>query len=791
MKNLLCTSLWLLCLAPSLLYAQPEDLTQVWPAQWVAAAEGDWRSYGVQRFRHRFSLDSLPAQLVVHTSGDNRYQLYVNGTRVTWGPLRGDLDHWYYESTDIAPYLRVGPNVLAAEVLNYGAHPPDAQMSVQTAFLLAADDQRFRHLNTPSGWKATTDPAYRPNRVDDTQVRGYYGGGSREIVDGRAYLWDWAAPGYEDAAWAEAAVVERAFARTCIWASRWKLTPRDLPLERVTPQPFAAVRLAEGVAVSPDFVGGNAPVQVPAGQTARLILDQGVETTAFPRLRVSGGQGTVITLRYVEAPVIGEGRSRRKGNRNEIAGKTFFGYFDRFIAGGGPDRLYRPFHWRAFRYVEVVIETADEPLTLLSLDSEAATFPFDTRAHFRPLTADSALVDTLRQILTVGERTLRCCAHETFMDCPYYEESQFPGDTRVQALISYVLFGDTRLGQQAIRQFAWSVTSEGFISARYPTNSRYYIPNYSLYWVGMLHDYMRYAGDPALVAEHLPVMHHVLGYFLRLARPDGSLRRPAYHNFVDWSFPRGEAPVDAAGYSALVDLHGLLALQWAAELEAYAGDPLRAAQYQQAAAQMIPTLHARYWRAEAGLFSDTAEGAGYSTHTQHLAILTGLVQGAAAAELMRQALAAPDLVQPTIYWRFYEMEALAQAGLGDRYLDQLGIWKEMLRAGVTTWPETGLESRSECHGWGASPNYHLYTVVAGVQPAAPGFAQVRIAPQLGPLTGIAATVPHPAGQVQLDLRREGAGLRGQVVLPPGIHGSLEWGGRQLPLRPGPQPVALP
>jgi len=164
----------------------------------------------------------------------------------------------------------------------------------------------------------------------------------------------------------------------------------------------------------------------------------------------------------------------------------------------------------------------------------------------------------------------------------------------VQALISYVLFGDTRLGQQATRQFAWSVNSEGFISARYPTNSRYYIPNYSLYWVGMLYDYMRYAGDSAFIAEHLPVMHHVLGYFERLARPDGSLRLPAYHNFVDWSFPRGEAPVDGAGYSALVDLHGLPALQWAAELEAYAGDPLRAARYRQLAERMAPNLKARY-----------------------------------------------------------------------------------------------------------------------------------------------------------------------------------------------------
>jgi len=112
---------------------------------------------------------------------------------------------------------------------------------------------------------------------------------------------------------------------------------------------------------------------------------------------------------------------------------------------------------------------------------------------------------------------------------------------------------------------------------------------------------------------------------------------------------------------------------------------------------------------------------------------------------MEQALNREDLVQPTIYRRFYEMEALARAGLGDRYLDQLGIWKEMLRAGVTTWPETGLESRSECHGWGASPNYHLYEIVAGIRPAAPGYGRVEIAPHLGALEGVQVTLP-PSGR---------------------------------------------
>jgi hypothetical protein len=44
-------------------------------------------------FRPSFALDQIPYSLLIHTSGDNRYQLFVNGQLATWGPQRGDLNH--------------------------------------------------------------------------------------------------------------------------------------------------------------------------------------------------------------------------------------------------------------------------------------------------------------------------------------------------------------------------------------------------------------------------------------------------------------------------------------------------------------------------------------------------------------------------------------------------------------------------------------------------------------------------------------------------------------------------
>ena len=58
------------------------------------------------------------------------------------------------------------------------------------------------------------------------------------------------------------------------------------------------------------------------------------------------------------------------------------------------------------------------------------------------------------------------------MDTPYYEQLQYVGDTRIQALISYTVAGDDRLGRQAIAAFDDSRIPEGITRSRYPAPCR-------------------------------------------------------------------------------------------------------------------------------------------------------------------------------------------------------------------------------------------------------------------------------------------------------------------------------
>jgi alpha-L-rhamnosidase len=59
-------------------------------------------------------------------------------------------------------------------------------------------------------------------------------------------------------------------------------------------------------------------------------------------------------------------------------------------------------------------------------------------------------------------------AHETYSDCPYWEQLQYLGDTRIQALISYVDFGDDRLARQALDAYDKSRIADGLTQSRYP-----------------------------------------------------------------------------------------------------------------------------------------------------------------------------------------------------------------------------------------------------------------------------------------------------------------------------------
>ena len=393
-------------------------------------------------------------------------------------------------------------------------------------------------------------------------------------------------------------------------------------------------------------------------------------------------------------------------------------------------------------------------------------------------------------------RVARLCAWETYFDTPYYEQLQYVGDTRIQALISLYMTGDDRLVRQAITHFDVSRIPEGITASRYPSDLGQYIPTFSLIWVAMVHDYWMHRDDPAYVRDLLPGVRGVSagtrGIWTRNRppRPHAVVElRGLGEGVAAWA----SRPARRTGTRPLITLQFAYALQRAAR----AGGRARPAHRRRPLPRPSPDGLARPCARRPG----TRRAASSSTRRkaqlvepadQHDGGAGGRgarrrAARAHGARARRQDARAGDLLL-----RLLRARGAAQGRASPTATStQLAPWQEMLALGLTTTAESPEPTRSDSHAWSAHPNYGLLATVLGVRPAEPGFRSVRIEPHLGPLARAEGRIPHPRGDIEVRLTRSGeAGVRGEVVLPPGLSGSFEWAGRRLALRPGRQEVTL-
>ncbi len=792
------SALMILCCCFSIASAQTKPLNPAlvaakWSASWIASPTAEAKAPGVFYFRKEIELASVPEHYWVHVTADNRFILHVNGQYAAEGPARGDLFHWRFETVDLAPLLHAGKNVVAAVAWNFGEFAPVAQMSNRTGFLMQGDTEAETAVNTGKGWRVRTEPGR--GALGHAGVRDYYAAGPGEAIDGRVVDWNWDQAEDDSAGWETPVNVGHAATREAQDAdNNWELVQDALPaMEHRLVDAGKPVRV-EGLPALPKFP--DAPVEIPANSHVTLLLDHRVLQTAYPELAVSGGRDATIAMTFSEALYDAHGQ---KGNRNEIEGRQIEGITDQFIAGGGSSQTYGPLWWRTWRYLQINVTTKAEPLRLDGLRAWFTAYPFDAKAA---IAGDIPQLDALWQ---TGWRTARLCAHETYMDAPYWEQLQYVGDTRIQALISYVMTGDSRLARQAITNIDDSRIPEGITQSRYPSGLPQFIPPFSLLWVGMLHDYWMYVDDPALVQETLPHTRTVIDWYAAQQRTDGLLGRVKWWEFGDWTadYKDGVPPQEANGGSAFLTLQFIEAMQDAREMELRYGSQERAHDYEARIRKATNALNEENWDTKYGLYADTPAKKTYSIEANILAVWLDVAPRDQQKAILQRLLASkpdaateldgksvPAMSIPTYYFRFYLSRALEHAGLADLYLGQLKPWYDMLQLGLSTWAEQPEPTRSDCHAWSASPNYDLLTLVAGIRPASPGFRTVVIEPHLKGLHHLDASMPHAGGMIQTVYSLNGGTWKATVTLPTGLTGTLRWGEEKIPLHAGAQRLEL-
>jgi len=764
----------------------PALLNASWRASWITCPDVPQRDYGVYHFRKTVTLDAKPTKFVVHVSADNRYRLFVNGKAVCSGPARGDLYNWYFETIDIAPYLQTGYNTIAALVWNMGVYAPVAQVSNQTAFLLQGNGEAEKIINTGEGWKVFHNTSYSPCSTDNgSRMRTYMVIGPGDQVDASSYPWGWEQAGYNDAGWQAIKKIANPVPVGYGSDNLWTLQPRNIPLMFETKQRINLVRRATGMEVTPDFLKEGHALLIPANKTVSILLDQSFNTVAYPELIVSQGKGSSVKITYAEALFAKDGT---KGNRNDIEGKSIIGNYDIFLPDGGDKRGFRPLWFRTYRYLQLDIITKDQPLRIDDLYGSATGYPFTVKASFSSNDA------SLQQIWDIGWRTAQLCAGETYFDCPYYEQLQYEGDTRIQALISLYVTGDDRLMRKAILDFYHSRVPEGLTQGRYPSNRLQVIPPFSLFWVSMVYDYWMHRKDEKFVADFLIPITGVLDWFEKRIDKNKKMLGPMkWWSFVDWNlaFPGGTPDGAMDGHSSIITLQYVNTLQQAAELFTFYGKTQEAERYRQQASELSKATYAQCFDTKKGVMANTPLKNTYSQHASIIAVLTGSVPKTEMKNVMQKVLQDTSLSQATFYYRFYLNRALKNAGMADLYYSQLAPWRGMIANGLTTFAENPDPTRSDCHAWSSSPNYDFLSTICGIVPASPGFATVRIEPALGELLQATGVMPHPEGDISVSLQRKGKhGIEAEINLPGKLTGEFMWKGKIVKLMGGKQKISL-
>lgn len=762
-----------------------EAVTKLTGAKWIGLPDEEIVISDNQKvyFRTQFVLNK-PGLMKIAISAHNRYKLWVNGHRAGAGPCKGDRWRWYYEVVDISSFLKQGINVIAVEVVHF---PPAAYkgkslggpwsvVSVLKGPWLAAkgicEDENGKVLadiTTGSAeWFYRTDESITWESSEKPEFKPI---GAFENVNGSCIPWGWMTDEILPEEWKEP--VKKWDADGCAWGG----IP-VLPMEerKIPFMYFKNRQFVREMDIRPDDLKAitfkdKEQVELEPGSGYVIELDAGELTTGYPIIRTRKGLGSKLTIRYAESyslpPVV---QYQVKGVRDDCENFRLLGYEDSYRPSSGDD-VYETFWFRTFRFIRIEAEAGPEPLVLMKPEYVETGYPLEVKSEIH---SEEHWVGRLWDI---SIRTLKRCMHETYEDCPYYEQLQYLLDTRLQALFTYAVSGDTRLALKAIEDFHSSLTPEGLLFSAAPFNQPHIIPTFSLYWILMLEDYYLETGDLEIVKRYRPAMDAILDWFDRKLGGYGLCEKYVYWEFVDWveewqneiNQITGTPKASHYGPSATNNLVYAYALRSAARLLKAAGRPDTALEYKRRADEINSNIEKYCWSEEKGMYREGPEVEEYTQHAQAMAVLSGLAEGEKAVEILKNCLTDGKAHICTYVFSFFLFRALEKAGLYHMTDILLDKWRSLLNLNLTTLPEDLRRQRSDCHGWSALSLYEFTRCILGVQPEEPGWGKIKIEPHTLSLPNAKGRVITAKGIVEVEWKKTQYGLKLRGNVPKGLY----------------------
>ena len=148
----------------------------------------------------------------------------------------------------------------------------------------------------------------------------------------------------------------------------------------------------------------------------------------------------------------------------------------------------------------------------------------------------------MRSIYDAAVETFRQNTVDIYMDCPSRERAGWLCDSFFTSRVEYLLTGKSAVEHAFLANFAmeddyYKNIPDGMLPMCYPSEhaEEVFIPNWSMWYVLELNEYLTRTGDMEFVNEIKDKMYRLIEYFKRFENSDGLLEKLQSWVFIEWS----------------------------------------------------------------------------------------------------------------------------------------------------------------------------------------------------------------------------------------------------------------
>ena len=681
-----------------------------WKAKWIWDKENLTEKNVWMCFNKKVKLDKIPEELVAHISADSKYWLYINGETVVYegSVKRGpDKNSGYYDSIDIAPYLKKGENSICALVWFWDNETSYSYSSSgQGGFIFEAIGEGVSIISDKS-WKAKRNsafvdsPLYPPNyRLPEYSI--YFDAGEA--------MADWLNEGFDVSDWENA--TEYADGGEGAYG---KLYPRGIPfLKDYGLKEYENSKEYENYTVTKSL-----------GEKITVDIPYNAQLTPYLKIKAPAGKKIRITTENTLIGAVSTTYVTKEGEQEFEA----LGWFN------GEHITYK----------------IPKDVTVISLMYRETGYDSSFSGDFK---CDDEFLNSLWQ---KSLRTLYVTMRDNFMDCPDRERAQWWGDVTSEMIMTmYSLDSNSYLlYQKGVEAMLSHVDETKVLQTVVPISGDYFeLPVQQLAGIVGFLTYYEYTGDKAFVEK---VYDASVDYLKLWEIGENNL---VVHREGSWDWPDWGSKADMTAIENAWVYYALSSVEKMADVIGENKDIPFITERKNAIAKGYENL----WT-EDGFKSEDAKKP--DDRANALAVLAGLAKKEQYSTI-KNVLTTTKNSSP--YMEYYVLEALCKMGEYDAAKSRIKERYEgmMCEDYSTLWEFWDSWRGTKNHAWSGGPLVIMSKYFAGVTPLEAGYEKVKIEPQYALSDNISCTVPSVKGLITLNYKKTDGAYVVELNIPQGM-----------------------